>query len=125
MQDGPSSNGTGNGASGYVCPRCGGPLREQYDGGSPAFECRIGDRTSQAELWIEHSAARNRALLWAARALAEHSALARHLAEMAVGRGDALVSARLEEEARDEDRLYAEVRAALAGLPGAGLNDMA
>ncbi len=68
-------------------------------------------------MWIEHSAARNQALLVAARALAENAALARRLAASAEKRGDAAVAARLEAEARDEDRLYAQVRAMLEGLP--------
>ena len=110
------------GASGYLCPRRGGPLWELLDGHVRAFECRIGDRFSQAELWIEHSAARNRAPLMAARTVVEHAALARHLADMAEGRGDTDVAARLNEEARNEDRVYAQVRAALAGLPEAELD---
>src|SRR5688572_10156764 len=52
-----------NGASGYVCPRCGGALREHGDRASLSFECRIGDRYSEAEMWIAHSVARNQALL--------------------------------------------------------------
>lgn len=114
MQDGHSSNG----ASGFVCPRCGGALREQHDGASSSCECRIGDRFSEAMLWIEHGVARNRALLEAARALAENAALARRLASLAEGRGDTRVAVRLEDEARDQDRLYEQVRAMLDGLPG-------
>jgi hypothetical protein len=106
-----------NGASGFMCPRCGGALWERRDGGSVGYECRIGDRFSEAEAWIEHSVARNRALLTAARALAENAALARHIASSAEGRGDTAVAARLEDEAREEDRLYAQVRAMLEGLP--------
>ena len=106
-----------NGASGFVCPRCGGALWERGDGTSTSFECRVGDRFSEAEMWIEHSAARNQALLVAARALAENAALARRLAASAERRGDSAVAARLEQEAQDEDRLYAQVRAMLEGLP--------
>jgi two-component system, chemotaxis family, protein-glutamate methylesterase/glutaminase len=107
-----------NASSGFVCPHCGGALWEQRDGTSTSFECRIGDRYAQAELWIEHCVARNRTLLVAARALAENAALARRLAVLADERGDARVGVRLEEEAREEDRLYAQVRAMLEGLPG-------
>ena len=106
-----------NGASGFVCPRCGGALWEHGDGASPSFECRIGDRYSEAELWIAHSAARNQALLTAARALAENAAVARRIALSAEQRGDVAVAARLEAEARDEERLYAQVRAMIDGLP--------
>jgi two-component system chemotaxis response regulator CheB len=106
-----------NGASGFMCPSCGGALWERRDGTSLSYECRIGDRFSEAEAWIEHSVARNRALLTAARVLAENAALARHIAASAQARGDAAVAVRLEDEAREDDRLYAQVRAMLEGLP--------
>jgi len=106
-----------NGASGFVCPRCGGAIWERSDGASTSFECRIGDRFSEAEMWIEHSVTRNQALLTAARALAENAALARRIAVSAEARGDTSVAARLEAEAQEEDRLYAQVRAMLEGLP--------
>ena len=106
-----------NGASGFMCPRCGGALWERRDSSSVAYECRIGDRLSEADVWIEHSVARNQALLTAARALAENAALARRIASSAEARGDTAVAVRLEEEAREEDRLYAQVRAMLEGLP--------
>jgi len=103
-------------ASGFVCPRCGGAIWEHDDGGSPSFECRIGDRFTEAEMWIAHSVARNQALLSAARALAENAALARRISESAERRGDAAVAARLEAEAQEEDQLYAQVRAMVDGL---------
>ena len=68
-------------------------------------------------MWVAHCAARNQALLTAARALAENAALARRIAASAERRGDAVVAARLEAEAREEERLYAQVRAMLDGLP--------
>lgn len=100
-----------------MCPRCGGALWEQRDGTATSYECRIGDRLSEADLWIEHSVTRNQALLTAARALAENAALARHIASSAEARGDTAVAERLEQEAREEDRLYAQVQAMLEGLP--------
>lgn len=106
-----------NGASGFMCPRCGGALWERSQGTSVSYECRIGDRFSEADVWIEHSVTRNQALLTAARALAENAALARRIASSAEARGDTAVAVRLEEEAREEDRLYAQVRAMLEGLP--------
>ena len=106
-----------NGASGFMCPRCGGALWERSQGTSASYECRIGDRFSEADVWIEHSVTRNHALLTAARALAENAALARRIASSAEARGDTAVAVRLEEEAREEDRLYAQVRAMLEGLP--------
>jgi two-component system chemotaxis response regulator CheB len=109
-----------NDASGFVCPRCGGAIWERGDGASTSFECRIGDRFSEAEMWIEHSVVRNQALLTAARTLAENAALARHIAASAEARGDTGVAARLEAEAQEEDRLNAQVRAMLQGLPEVG-----
>jgi two-component system chemotaxis response regulator CheB len=106
-----------NGASGFMCPRCGGSLWERRDGAATSYECRIGDRYSEADLWIEHSVTRNRALITAARALAENAALARRIASSAGARGDTAVAARMEQEAREEDRLYAQVQAMLEGLP--------
>jgi hypothetical protein len=111
-----------NGASGFMCPRCGGALSERQDGTSFSYECRIGDRFSEAEVWIEHSVTRNQALLTAARALAENAALARRIASSAEARGDTAVAARLEAEAQEEDRLYAQVRAMLEGLPDVGVD---
>ena len=113
----PSEHPT-NGSSGFICPRCRGALWEQRDGVAAVFECRIGDRYAQAELWIEHCGERNRALIKGARSLAENAALARRLAVLAHERGDAGVGIRLEEEAREEDRLYEQVLAMLEGLPG-------
>ena len=106
-----------NGASGFMCPRCGGALWERSQGTSVSYECRIGDRFSEADVWIEHSVTRNHALLTAARALAENAALARRIASSAADRGDTTVAVRLEQEAQEEDRLYTQVRAMLEGLP--------
>ena len=106
-----------NRASGFMCPRCGGALWEQHNGTATAYECRIGDSLSEADLWIEHSVSRNQALLTAARALAENAALARHIAASADARGDTAVAERLSQEAREEGRLYAQVQAMLEGLP--------
>jgi hypothetical protein len=110
-----------NAASGFMCPQCGGALWERQDGTSTStstsYECRISDRFSEADVWIEHSIARNQALLTAARALAENAALARHIAASAQRRGDTAVAVRLEAEAQEEDRLYAQIRAMLEGLP--------
>jgi hypothetical protein len=104
------------GASGFVCPRCGGALWDRPEGASARFECRIGDAFSALELWVEHCAARNRALLAAARALAENAALARKLAGWADTQGNAEAAARLAGEAEYEDRAYAQVRELLDGL---------
>lgn len=111
-----------NKASGFVCPRCGGAIWEHDTGDSMSFECRIGDRFSEAEMWIAHSVTRNRAILTAARALAENAALARRIAASAERRGDTGVASRLEAEAQEEDRLYAQVRAMIDGLADTDLD---
>ena len=94
-------------ASGYICPRCGGALWEQRADETLEFECRIGDRYAAAQLWIEHSAARNRAL--------KQAALARRLVGWARARGDGNLAVRLEAEAAEEDRYFEQVRAMLDG----------
>ena len=103
------------GASGFICPRCGGALWERPER-EASFECRIGDAFAALELWVEHCDTRNQALRVAARALAENAALARHLATWARDRGDAVTMQRLQEEAASEDAAYAQIWAMLAGL---------
>lgn len=105
-------------ASGFVCPRCGGALWEHPEREEARFTCRIGDRFTALELWIEHCSARNRALKIAARELAENAALARHLASWARERGEAEMARRLEEEAASEGQAYEQVTAMLDGLGG-------
>jgi hypothetical protein len=94
-------------ASGFDCSRRGGAIWAHDVGATPYFACRIGVRFSEAALRIAHSAARDQARLVAARALAENAALVRRLAASAEQRGDTLVAARLEAEARTEERLHA------------------
>jgi hypothetical protein len=113
-----------NAAGGFICPQCGGSRWEQRHPTSPAYEYRIGDRFSEADVWIEQSITRNQALRAASRALAENAALARHIAVSAAARGDTTVAVRLEDEAQEEDRLYAQVRAMLEGLPDASVDGM-
>jgi hypothetical protein len=108
-------NDQASGASGFVCPRCGGALWERPSCEGAEFACRIGDTFSALELWIEHCAARNRALKMAARELAENAALARHLAVWARKRGDEQMARRLDEEAVAEDGAYTQVQSLLDG----------
>ena len=108
--------------SGYVCPRCGGALWERLGGdGAPEYACRIGQALTAEQLWIEHCAARNGALMVAARAVAENAAVARAMAEQAraIGRRDALAT-RLDEEAESEERYLGQLREMLDGLGDAG-----
>jgi hypothetical protein len=84
------------------------------------FECRIGHRFAAAQLWIDHCAARNRAVQSAARALAENAALARRLARWTREQGNLAAAAELEREADEEDRLYEQVRHMVEDLPEPG-----
>ena len=104
------------GASGFICPRCGGALREHPESESSNFQCRIGDAFSALELWLEHCAMRNQAIRTAARQLAENADLARHLARWARGRGDEQTAGRLEQEAAYEDEAFRQLVALLDGL---------
>jgi hypothetical protein len=124
------ADGLDSTASGFVCPECGGALWERpgddgqsstpQDTDSLSFECRIGHQFKAAQLWVDHCAARNRALQSAARALAENAALARRLAAWTREQGNVEAAEQLEQEAVAEDRLYEQVRGMVAGLPEPG-----
>jgi two-component system chemotaxis response regulator CheB len=110
------SDGSDGAASGFICPTCGGALWEQRSE-ALGFECRIGHAFDAAQLWVEHCAARNRALASAARSLAENAALARRLAAWTREHGNFQAADELENEARAEDGLYQQVSAMAKGLP--------
>jgi two-component system chemotaxis response regulator CheB len=112
--------------TGYICPQCGGALSRRTDGNGPGdYQCRIGHAFTPAQVWIEHCAMRNRALGAAARALAENADLARTLAEQATALKNGALAARLEAEARAEERHIETILAMLeeigAGEPEADL----
>jgi two-component system chemotaxis response regulator CheB len=108
--------------TGYICPPCGGPLWKHTNGhltadtGQSDYQCRIGHRLTPAELWIQTCQARNRALATAARAVAENVDLARALAAEARTAGNAPLAARLEDEARGEERYVGELLGMLEEL---------
>jgi two-component system chemotaxis response regulator CheB len=121
------ADGAAGASSGFVCPACGGVLWERHGShtassgaGELRFECRIGHRYDVARLWVEHCAARNRAVQAAARALAENAALARRLAAWTRAHGNPKAAEELEREADHEDRLYAQVHPLLEDLPELG-----
>ena len=124
------ADGWDGAAAGYVCPQCGGVVQERPGGGGQPsasdqvdalrFACRIGHRYGAVQLWVEHCAARNRALQRAARALAENAALARRLAGWTREQGNLEAATELEREAAAEDRLYEQVRHMVEGLPEPG-----
>jgi hypothetical protein len=96
--------------------RCSRALWEPPERAGAACAGRIGDTFSALERWIEHCIVRNQALRLAARALAEHAALARHLAAWARRRGDEQMARRLDEEAVAENDAYTQIQALLDGL---------
>lgn len=114
-----------------MCPACGGALWEQRAtvgpdaGPTPRLACRIGHAFEAAQLWVEHCAARNRALSAAARALAENAALARRLAAWTRAESNVGAATELERAAAEEDRLSEQVRRLAAGLPVPGRNGAA
>jgi hypothetical protein len=108
--------------TGYICPNCGGALskRDATNGtqgdGKAEHQCRIGHALTPAQLWNETCAMRNRALGAAARAVAETVDLARALAAEARAAGNEPLAARLEEEARSEERNVGQLLAMLEDL---------
>ncbi len=113
----------------YTCPRCGGMLARRARGGATngdgatEYRCRIGHALTPAQLWIEHAAQRNRAVVVAARAVAENIELARALAVEARTAGNEALAARLEEEARSEERHAGQLMAMLEGLAEGDTDD--
>ena len=105
-----------SGATGFVCPRCGGALWKIDESGVPRFDCRIGDAFSAAELWMEHCAKRNTALRWAERVLAENAALARSLAEFVHTQGNQAAERGLLQEADADDARSQEIGRMLDGV---------
>ena len=105
MQNDPSAQLTG-----YICPACGGALWKRkgtngtHGDGKAEYRCRIGHAFTPAQLWIETCAMRNRALGAAARAVAETVDLARALTAEARAAGNQALVARLEDEARSDER---------------------
>jgi two-component system, chemotaxis family, protein-glutamate methylesterase/glutaminase len=74
--------------TGLSCPRCGGVLGEQPDGGDVRLECRTG-HVVLLETLLDAKAAAVEDALWAAvRALEEKSALAWRLSQRAQHRDD-------------------------------------
>lgn len=115
--------------TGYICPRCGGALwkRNRGDGvdgdGVTEYRCRIGHALTPEQLWIETCAMRNAAVAAAARASAEKVDLARALAGEARNLGNDALAARLEDEARSEERQVGQLLEMLEGLAEHGTGD--
>lgn len=64
----------------YTCPECGGVLRQMPDADPPRFRCHVGHAFTEQSLLTDQSAATERALWAAIRALEERAALLRKMA---------------------------------------------
>jgi two-component system, chemotaxis family, protein-glutamate methylesterase/glutaminase len=108
--------------TGSICPRCGGPLWKHTNGHAAgdaeqsSHQCHIGHRFTPADLWVQACQARNQAIGAAARAVAENVDLARALAEKARAIGNEALAARLDDEARREERYVGELLGMLEEL---------
>jgi len=96
--------------TGLSCPRCGGVLGEQAEGGELRLECRIGHVVVLDTLLAAKALAVEDALWAAVRALEEKSALARRLSQRAQQREDVEAAARHARVSRAAERRAGIVR---------------
>lgn len=83
----------------YICPECGGPLREKILPDGPHFECLVGHRLTADWLWNDQSKNIETVLWTAVRTLKERADFAKRLAERSRTRGHDFVAKRYEDEA--------------------------
>jgi two-component system chemotaxis response regulator CheB len=106
--------------SDYVCPDCGGVLREIEGDRTMRFRCRVGHAFSLGSL-LEHQAENIEQALWTSyRALEERASMARRLSERLAARGSGWASRTFAERAREADEQGAMVLKliqALAPMP--------
>lgn len=96
--------------TGLSCPRCGGVLGEQSEGGELRLECRVG-HVVVLDMLLDAKAAAVEDALWAAvRALEEKAALARRLSQRAQQREEAETASRHARVSHAADRRAAIVR---------------
>ena len=105
-----------------TCPECHGTLWEVREGDLVRFRCRVGHAYT-AETLLAQQADQIEGALWTAlRALEEHAALARRLAERAGTRGQTTSAAALTEQAMDAEHHASSLRQVLdsgvRGQPG-------
>jgi two-component system, chemotaxis family, protein-glutamate methylesterase/glutaminase len=96
--------------TGMSCPRCGGVLGEEADGGEVKLECRVG-HVVVLETLLDAKASAVEDALWAAvRALEEKSALAWRLSQRAQQRDDSEAASRHARVSRASERRAGIVR---------------
>jgi two-component system chemotaxis response regulator CheB len=104
--------------SGFTCPECGGALWELKDGKLLRFRCHVGHGYTAESLQAEQSNGLEAAMWTALRALEEHAALRRRMAERA-GRGRVKnIADRYLRQAEEAEARAAVVRKVLVSEPG-------
>jgi len=104
----------------YSCPECGGVLWELRDGELIRFRCRVGHAYTSETLTTEQAVTVEHALWSALRALEEHAAVRRRMAERALLNGNTMTADRYQQRARELDEQASQVRnLVLAGVGAA------
>jgi two-component system, chemotaxis family, protein-glutamate methylesterase/glutaminase len=104
----------------YSCPECGGVLWELRDGELLRFRCRVGHAYTSETLTTEQALTVEHALWSALRALEEHAAVRRRMAERAMVKGKRITAERYRQRARELDAQAEQVRGlVLAGVGAA------
>jgi len=104
----------------YSCPECGGVLWELRDRELIRFRCRVGHAYTSETLTTEQALTVEHALWSALRALEEHAAVRRRMAERATLNGNAITAERYTQRARELDAQAEQVRnLVLAGVGAA------
>ncbi len=94
----------------YSCPECGGVLWELRDGELIRFRCRVGHAYTNETLTTEQALTVEHALGSALRALEEHAAVRRRMAERATLTGKTITAERYQQRARELDAQAEQVR---------------
>jgi len=102
----------------YSCPECGGVLWELRDGELIRFRCRVGHAYTSETLTTEQALTVEHALWSALRALEEHAAVRRRMAERAMLNGNVGMAERYKKRARELDEQAQQVRNLVLGGVG-------
>jgi two-component system chemotaxis response regulator CheB len=104
----------------FGCPDCGGVLWEMEDGDFVRYRCRVGHAWTAEGLLTSQAEQLDEALWTALRALEENVTLTESLANRARKRGNEMLAAKYERDARTAERRAQVIRdALLAGIPAA------
>ena len=108
----------------YSCPECGGVLWELRDRELIRFRCRVGHAYTSETLTTEQALTVEHALWSALRALEEHAAVRRRMAERAKLNGNTMTAERYTQRARELDAQAEQVRnLVLAGVGSAAAEE--